>query len=179
MFVVRILFGLASVVVLTSSCTQEGSNQTRVVSQEQLAWSKMTLDGDAAVRKGDLQKAEANYRNAIAEAEKLGKQNPAVAETMANLANFYYVQGEGDKADQLYTRSIALREKIVGYEHMDVAKDLIGLARVRVKQDRFDEATALFERAIAIFNKSKTGVPEDVQKDFEHARAKASKTTGK
>lgn len=159
-----------------TACTQQDSTQqvTRVVTADQVAWSKMTLEADEAVRKGDPVQAEKSYKAALLEAEKLGKEGPAVATTTANLANFYYVQGDGAQADQLYSQSIALREKIAGLENVDIAKDLVGLARVRSSQKKYDDSIKLFERAVSIMKKNNLPVPADVQKDYDDVSAKAS-----
>ncbi|MFX5730420.1 tetratricopeptide repeat protein, partial [Acinetobacter baumannii] len=80
--------------------------------------------------KNDKAGAEKNYKAAIAEALKLGADTPAVASSTANLADFYYVQGDGNQADELYKRSLATYEKTVGTQHFDLVVDLAGLGKV-------------------------------------------------
>ncbi len=78
--------------------TVPGTNAAAV---EQNTWKQLTANADAAVKRGDKAEAEQSYKAAMAEAEKLGADNPAQAEAIVNLANFYYVQGAGDQADEL------------------------------------------------------------------------------
>ncbi|RUS32761.1 hypothetical protein BC938DRAFT_474383 [Jimgerdemannia flammicorona] len=55
-------------------------------------------------------------------------------------------QGKYDKAEPLYERVLAIREKVLGAEHPNTAFLYIG-------QGEYDQATSLLERALAIFEK--------------------------
>ncbi len=58
----------------------------------------------------------------------LGKEHPDVATNLNNLAALYDLQGNYAKAEGLYLRSLAIREKVLGTEHPNVASSLNGLA---------------------------------------------------
>ncbi len=97
------------------------------------------------------------------------------AEALANLANFYYVQGDGAQADGLYKKALSIHEKALGLEHFDLVKDLIGLARVCHSEKKDAEAVACYTRAIAISNKTNQPVPPDVTDEFNKLQASSKK----
>ena len=77
---------------------QSGAEQAKMpdpklVAADQALWQKLTIQADDAIKKGDKVGAEKLYKDAAAEAEKLGSETNASAESLANLANFYYAQG--------------------------------------------------------------------------------------
>ncbi len=107
-----------AIVFLTSACGQslmsESVPGTRTAIVEQDTWKQLTANADVKLKSGDTAEAESLYKLAILEAEKLGVDNLGQATALANLANFYYVQGDGNQADQLYKKSLALHEKKLG-----------------------------------------------------------------
>lgn len=167
-----------SVGIAISACGHNAATDSvtttvdKTTTAEQAVWERFTSDAEAAKKNGDLKKAEGDYKSAIAEAEKLGAQNPAVAKSTANLADFYYVQGDGAQADKLYQRSLALQEKVLGMEHQDLAQSLIGLARVNTSEKKYAAATKYYVRAIAILTKANQDIPNDVLKEYESVKAK-------
>ena len=153
------------------STTVPGTNTAAV---EQNTWKQLTTNADAAAKRGDKAEAEQAYKDAMTEAEKLGANNPAQAEAIANLANFYYVQGAGGQADELYKKSLALHEKNLGKEHVELVVDLVGLARVSNSQKKYAGASAYYQRAIAILKKAGRAVPADVETEYGKAQSLAS-----
>ena len=157
---------LVAATALLSACGQ--SQTTSYVSNpetkvEQNAWAQLTANADTELKDGNKAKAEQSYMAAIIEAKKLGVESPAQGDAIANLANFYYAQGAGAQADQLYTSSLALHEKILGMEHVDLTADLIGLARIRSSEKKYAEASALYKRAIAILKRSGRKIPPTLE----------------
>ncbi len=47
----------------------------------------------------------------------LGKDHPNVATSLNNLAELYKAQGQYDKAQPLYERSLGILEKVLGKDH--------------------------------------------------------------
>ncbi len=163
---------------LTSACGQSQMTRsvpgTRAMSVEQNTWKQLTANADAAVKRDNKAEAEQSYKAAMVEAEKLGANNPAQEEATANLANFYYVQGAGGQADQLYRKNLALHEKRLGMEHVDLTVDLLRLARVSSSQKKYADASAFYRRAIAILKKAGRAVPTDVETEYLQAQNLAS-----
>jgi len=76
--------------------------------------------------------------------------HPDVAISLNNLAALYEDQGDYAKAEPLYRRSLAIREKALGPNHPDVATSLENLAALYRATGRSSEAQALERRAAQI-----------------------------
>lgn len=137
---------------------------------KQAEWQKLTSAGDVALKKGDKKEAEKDYLAAVVEAEKLGADTIGTGDATANLANFYYAQGDGAKADELYTKSLAVHEKVLGMEHLDLTKDLIGLARVCHAEKKDDDALKYYARAVSISDKGGQMMASDVIDEYSKLR---------
>ena len=167
---------IGAAVILLSACGQTDPGQTvskvetAATTADQTEWKGYTDKANDALKSGDKAAAEENYKQAIAAAKKLGENDPAVAEAIANAASFYYVQGDGEQADELYSQSLALREANKGKEHADLIQDLIGLAKVRMSQKKYADACTFFERATAIAKKSGTQIDSETETQYENAK---------
>jgi tetratricopeptide (TPR) repeat protein len=73
-----------------------------------------------------------------------------VATSLNNLAALHKAQGQYAKAEPLYQRSLAIREKALGPEHPDVAQSLNNLAALYKAQGQYAKAEAMKARAKAI-----------------------------
>jgi tetratricopeptide (TPR) repeat protein len=62
------------------------------------------------------------------------------------LAGLYYTQGDYAKAEPLYRRSLAIREKALGLDHPDVGNSLNNLAELYRAMNRVKEALELEKR---------------------------------
>jgi tetratricopeptide (TPR) repeat protein len=134
---------------------------SKMVAADQAQWQKLTTQADEAAKSGDKAGAEKLYKEAAAEAEKLGAETNASAESLANLANFYYAQGDGAQADGIYTKALAVHEKAVGLEHVDLVRDLIGLAKVCHSEHKDAEAKEYYDRAVRISKRANQPAPAD------------------
>jgi Tfp pilus assembly protein PilF len=80
----------------------------------------------------------------------LGPDHPDVAASLNNLAMLYDTQGNYDKAEPFYKRSLAIVEKALGPAHPKVATSLENVAVMYRKMKRDGEASVLEERAARI-----------------------------
>ena len=76
----------------------------------------------------------------------LGPEHPATAATLNNLAVLYDAQGRYAEAEPLYTRGLAIQEKVLGPEHPATANTLNNLAVILEAQKRHGEARMLRAR---------------------------------
>ena len=74
--------------------------------------------------------------------------------SLNNLAALYETQGQYAKAEPLYQRALAIREKALGPEHPDVAASLNNLAVLYHAQGQYAKAEPLYQRALAIREKA-------------------------
>ncbi|TNM96062.1 hypothetical protein fugu_017145 [Takifugu bimaculatus] len=106
-------------------------------------------------------KEAANLLNdALAIREKtLGRDHPAVAATLNNLAVLYGKRGKYKEAEPLCKRALEIREKVLGKDHPDVAKQLNNLALLCQNQGKYEEVEYYYMRALEIYQ-TKLG-PDD------------------
>jgi tetratricopeptide (TPR) repeat protein len=77
-----------------------------------------------------------------------------VATGLHNLAALYEVQGQYAQAEPAYLRALAIREKVLGPDHLHVSVTLRGLARLYAATGQSARAEPLYERALAIHEKA-------------------------
>jgi tetratricopeptide (TPR) repeat protein len=68
--------------------------------------------------------------------------------------SFIVIKGQYGKADPLYGRALAIREKALGPEHPDVAVSLNNMASLYYVQGQYAKAGLLYQRALAIYEKT-------------------------
>ena len=73
-------------------------------------------------------------------------------QVLNNLAALYRAQGQYAKAEPLYQRALAIREKALGAAHPQVAMSLNNLAEFYDNQGRYAKAEPLYQRALAILS---------------------------
>ena len=73
-----------------------------------------------------------------------------MARSLNNLAELYQGHGKYAEAEPLYQRSLMIREKTLGPEHLDVAKALENYAALLRATQRGEQAAKLETRAKVI-----------------------------
>lgn len=87
---------------------------------------------------------------AVQEAEKrFGSNSINTAKSLDLFAEITRAQGNLAEAAQLYNRSLAIQEKVVGPAHPRVVKTMCALAELNAQQNCRFEARALYEKARA------------------------------
>jgi tetratricopeptide (TPR) repeat protein len=114
---------------------------------------KQRLDsGKTTNYQADLQAAIAAYQKAV-ELQKKFQSDLALAITLNNLGLLYRTLGRYPEAEPFLERSLAIREKKLGTEHLDVASSLSNLGLLYRNQARYAEAEQLFLRSLTIRKK--------------------------
>jgi tetratricopeptide (TPR) repeat protein len=118
-------------------------------------------------RAGKFSEAIPLARQVLATWEKvLGRDHPAVATALNNLATLYNEQGDYAEAEPLYKRALTIYEKALAPDHPDVARVLSNLATLYKEQGRYAEAEPLYKRALAIDEKALGPDDTDVATDL-------------
>ncbi len=78
------------------------------------------------------------------------------------LAGIYQKQGQHDKAEPMYRRSLHIREKALGPDHSDVATSLNNLAEFYLHQGQYSTAEPLIQRSLKIRERALGPVHPDV-----------------
>ncbi len=109
---------------------------------------------ESLYKQGQYSRAIPLAQEALAICEKvLGKEHPATANSLNNLAFLYDSLGAYDKAEPLYKRSLAIREKVLGPEHPSTATSLNNLAALYCSLGAYGKAEPLYKRALTIDEK--------------------------
>lgn len=137
------------------------------VSAEEVRWERYVKAGIAAHQQGDYKEAVRQTQFALKEAEDFGEEDPRVATTLHNLAEYFRLQDRYDEAESMHKRALTIRVNALGPVHPDVGESLHNLALVHKAQGRYDEAESTFERAIAIDEKALGREHLDVATDFD------------
>ncbi len=117
-------------------------------------WETHNDAGREAYRAGRYAEAEKEFQSALAEAEKFGPSDSRLATSLNNLAQLYRAQGLYERAEPLYKRLLAIREKALGPDHPDVAMSLHNLAALYLTQSKCERAEPLYKRSLAIWEKA-------------------------
>ncbi len=106
--------------------------------------------GETMMRFGLFRRAIANLSRAVEVSEKAGlfEESPESAEVIHNLAAAYWWDGQYDKAESYYVRSLAMRRRLFPGDHRDIALSLTHLAACRLRQGRVPEAKELYTEAL-------------------------------
>jgi CHAT domain-containing protein/Tfp pilus assembly protein PilF len=117
------------------------------VSVEYLAMLQV-ITAVAEENAGNLDAADALYRNALDNIP--STEQLTIAHRLNHLGLLYYRQGKYAKAEELYLRSLEVRQKALGSNHPDVATSLSNLANLYHEQGLYVKAEPLFQQALAI-----------------------------
>jgi tetratricopeptide (TPR) repeat protein len=127
-------------------------------------WRTDLAEAEAASRAGESARAEALYRGVIEAAAAAGDDGLLVARAVDGLADLCSAQGRLDEARELYARSSAQWERLLGARQPRLAVTLHNLALVEAARGERDDARRHLRRAIEIFEGS-------LGPDSEQARA--------
>lgn len=109
--------------------------------------------GEAAYHSGDRVKAEMNFALALKEAERSEANGLEAAEALTDLGVIYDETQRYAEAESAYKRSLAIREKHYGTDHMAVATTINNLANLYKDQKKYKEAEPLYKRSMDICKK--------------------------
>lgn len=123
---------------LTSACTETDD------------WKTYTDAGQQKVQEQQYVDAEPLLLAALAEAERLGLQDPRLATSLHNLGELYRLQTKYTQAEPFYWRALPIWAGTVGANHPEMATSLTGLALLYQAQDQYERGEPLLKRALAI-----------------------------
>ncbi len=75
---------------------------------------------------------------------------PEAAQMLNQAAYYLREQARYAEAESFYRQALALREQILGADHLDTAHSAYNLARLYFDQGRYEEAEPLYQRALSI-----------------------------
>jgi CHAT domain-containing protein len=90
------------------------------------------------------------FKRALAIYQKIPGAEPAVATLLNNLGQVTKAEGRYADAEPAIKQSLAIREKVLGRDHVDVARSLNNLADLYQRQARYADAEPIYKRALDI-----------------------------
>ena len=113
-------------------------------------WEQHNEAGRVAFSQGDHATAEQAFRAAIADAESAGEDSQQLASSLGNLGQLKYQLRDYPAAEELFRRSLDIRERLLGAEHHGLVQTINNLAAVHIARADLERAEPLFRRALAI-----------------------------
>jgi tetratricopeptide (TPR) repeat protein/transcriptional regulator with XRE-family HTH domain len=74
----------------------------------------------------------------------------ALASVLFKAAEYLYERGQYEQTEQLYLRSLYIREQTLGPEHPQIANSLYGLAALYQRLGKYEQAESLFQRVLQL-----------------------------
>jgi tetratricopeptide (TPR) repeat protein len=114
--------------------------------------------GEAYAKRGQLDRAEADLRQALAlRAQNLSPKHPVIATTKNSLANVLVAEKKFDEAEQLLLSALAIRSETLGPNHPSVARNLDALSRLYAASGNIAAAVEYSRKATtAVINHATT-----------------------
>jgi serine/threonine protein kinase len=122
--------------------------------QEINLWVDHSHAGDALREQGKYAGAEAQYKMAIAEAQKFGKNDPRLAKSLVSLGTAYIDDNQYTRAETQLKRAITVLEKCYGKDCPESGSPMLLLSRSYAEQGKKKEAAAVRQKAIALMEGS-------------------------
>ena len=103
--------------------------------------------GSINLKRGDLGRAEAMYREALEITKQLGLRE-GMANQYGNLGNVYFTRGDLDQAEQMHKKSLEINRELGRREGM--AADYGNLGNVYFTRRELDQAEQMYKRSLEI-----------------------------
>lgn len=106
---------------------------------QQTLWEKYSKAGVKAHGEGRFLDAEKLFEDALNEAQASGAEDARLATSLMNLAQVKKGLGKFNEVEFLYLRALAIREKVLGADHLEVASSLneLGMLYYQMTQPQY------------------------------------------
>ena len=131
-------------------------------------WRSLHDNALAAMEQGRYPEAARLFLEAVGQAEKLGKEDIRLAESLNGLAQVYRYQQNHAEAEPRARRSLAILERALGPSHKAVLPSLVNLAGITRAMYRHAEAEQVYRRLLSI----RWGTPEPASVSAENVLEK-------
>ena len=121
-----------------------------VAAGAQGSWSAHTSAGEYAFARGDLERAESEFRAALEIAQGLPAGDRRLETSLENLARLYEHESDFDRAQPLYQLLLAAKEHRLGSENPALLNSLYAVARVSQPMGDLPTVESSLERFAAI-----------------------------
>ena len=126
------------------------------------SWTAHTNAGEYAFARGDLERAESEFRAALEIAQGLPAGDRRLETSLENLARLYEHESDFDRAQPLYQLLLAAKEVRLGTENPALLNSLYAVARVSQPMGDLPTVESSLERFAAIAEKSGEADPRQL-----------------
>ena len=116
-------------------------------------WDHFYRLGKAALDMGDYPEAESLWFACMQLVEFQGEEDPRLLMTLDSLAESCYCQTKMSQAKSLFAESLALKERVLGVDHIDLAPTLKRLAAIHYHESLLPEASKFGKRVLQVYEK--------------------------
>ena len=147
------LIGLMAAVYLFGSADVLHAEAFRMVSKEVGEAIQQEQQAAALAAQGKIAEAEALYKQSLATVERSLPNDPILAGSLNNVAQFYRAQKRFPEAQELFKRAVAIYAVAYGDNHTLTATALNNLASTYLTQGKANLAEPLLQRCLAATEK--------------------------
>jgi tetratricopeptide (TPR) repeat protein len=126
------------------------------------SWSTHTSAGEYAFARGDLDRAESEFRAALDIAQEFPAGDRRLETSLENLARLYEHESDFDRAQPLYQLLVAAKEFRLGKEHAALLDPLYAVARVSQPMGDLPTVESSLERFAALAEASGEADPRQL-----------------
>jgi len=116
----------------------------------QSQWEPFKVAAEEAARQNNFAEAERNWLKAL-DCDELCRDDPRVFITLDGIAEACVRQGKIEEAERWLKRSVGLKVKALGQDHMEVAQSLNNLAAVYFEIKKYADVEPIAKRVLDIY----------------------------
>ncbi|MBI4533103.1 MAG: tetratricopeptide repeat protein [Candidatus Melainabacteria bacterium] len=116
-------------------------------------WEQEIDSGNKAAKQGNYRQAEKFFASALSRAQQSLAEPQRLIDSLTQLANCYYEQGDYTKAIPLYQKLLTMQKHSMEVDRLEIVKTLDKLARVYRLQDQPADIAPLYQQALEIEEK--------------------------
>lgn len=116
-------------------------------------WQKYSADGAKAYEQANWGAAERSFKLALKEADSFGDKDLRLASSLTNLGVLYNYRSQPAKAEPLFERAIAIKQKALGPDNPEVISAVGKMAHFYLKSGNYAKADALSSKILAYADK--------------------------
>jgi len=135
-----------------SLCAAVSGSLVISVSSAKADVEALLKEAEANQQQNKMSDAERDYQNALREAEKSGQQSPQLIDCIDKIAAFYKTNGRVQQADNLYQRTLRLKQQVYGRESEQVAQCMRNIAQNYLAEDKVRDAEQQIRGALQIYD---------------------------
>ncbi len=119
----------------------------------EIEWQKYSTEGAKAYDQANWGAAERSFKLALKEADGFGDKDLRLAASLTNLGVLYNYRGQSSKAEPLFERAIAIKQKALGADNPEVVATVGKMCHFYIKSGNFGKADPISNKILAYSDK--------------------------